>query len=390
MSKNSKFEGPVFILLASGIGCFLLSFFAMGLAPWTSLKNVTSRVQSGSNPYINEKGEITSIGRGRKIYIREGCWHCHSQFVRPVAGEPYRYGPASQAWESAYDVPHTFGTRRVGPDLSREAGRHSDDWHIAHLYNPRFVVPLSIMPSYPWMFENGSEGIKPKQEALDLVAYLQYLGSPYKEEIRNIVHPKLFKVSGAPLENEIRLERGALLFRENCTGCHGASGNGEGMGSAFLKPKAANLVKRYISPSEAYSILNRGVYGSAMPSFREMPEQDLWSIAQYVATLGKDTKESTLKVLKISNPQNLEEGKKIFNTRCISCHGEDGSGNTAVATALNPAPKDFTRRVFYREHLEEIVSRGIPGTAMPPASGLTPTQIDSLSLYVSHFYNEKL
>jgi cbb3-type cytochrome c oxidase subunit II len=145
LHKSSRYERVYFLLTFAGLGCFLLSFLMMGLAPWTTLNQTVSAAGSPANPYINADGSATSVGRGRLIYIREGCWHCHSQFVRPVAGEPFRYGPASQAWESMYDIPHTYGTRRVGPDLSREAGRRSDDWQFAHLYNPRYTTPQSIM-----------------------------------------------------------------------------------------------------------------------------------------------------------------------------------------------------------------------------------------------------
>ena len=90
---------------------------------------------------------------GRGVYIREGCWYCHSQYVRPVAGEAARWGPVSEAGEYAWDLPHLLSTRRIGPDLSRVGLKYSDDWHYAHLWNPRLVVPESIMPRLPWLFE---------------------------------------------------------------------------------------------------------------------------------------------------------------------------------------------------------------------------------------------
>src|SRR5690349_5974207 len=128
--NSPKYERPWFILLIAALGFFLLSFLAMGLGPWTTLKKVVNPPEGLQNPYLNADGQINSIGRGREIYIKEGCWHCHSQFVRPIAGEPFRYGPRSESWESMFDVPQTFGTRRIGPDLSRESGRRTDDWHL--------------------------------------------------------------------------------------------------------------------------------------------------------------------------------------------------------------------------------------------------------------------
>lgn len=88
---------------------------------------------------------------GREIYMREGCYACHSQMVRSLADEIDRYGPYSLAAESAYDHPMLWGSKRTGPDLARLGGRYSDAWHVAHLHDPRAVVPASIMPAYPWL-----------------------------------------------------------------------------------------------------------------------------------------------------------------------------------------------------------------------------------------------
>ncbi len=91
---------------------------------------------------------------GREIYIREGCYACHSQMVRSLADEIDRYGPYSLAGESAYDHPMLWGSKRTGPDLARVGGKYSDRWHVEHLINPRSVVPASIMPSYPWLSQS--------------------------------------------------------------------------------------------------------------------------------------------------------------------------------------------------------------------------------------------
>jgi len=88
---------------------------------------------------------------GREIYIREGCYACHSQMVRSLADELDRYGPYSLAAESAYDHPMLWGSKRTGPDLARVGEKYSDDWHVQHLIDPRSVVPVSIMPAYPWL-----------------------------------------------------------------------------------------------------------------------------------------------------------------------------------------------------------------------------------------------
>ncbi|KZY36109.1 MULTISPECIES: cytochrome-c oxidase, cbb3-type subunit II [unclassified Oleiphilus] len=115
---------------------------------------------------------------GRDIYIREGCYNCHSQMVRPFADEVLRYGPPSVAGESVYDRPFQWGSKRTGPDLARVGGRYSDEWHRIHLINPRDLVPESNMPSLPWLAEAPAEtdSIISKMEALRL------LGHPYSDE----------------------------------------------------------------------------------------------------------------------------------------------------------------------------------------------------------------
>jgi hypothetical protein len=123
------------------------------------------------------------LREGRKIYVGEGCWHCHSQFVRPVSGEEKRWGPVSKSWEYQNELqrPVMFGTRRVGPDLSREGGRRSNDWHAVHFFKPRMTSPQSIMPEYPWFFDNDEEGKPspgmPNRRGMALIVYIQWLGS---------------------------------------------------------------------------------------------------------------------------------------------------------------------------------------------------------------------
>jgi cytochrome c oxidase cbb3-type subunit 2 len=115
---------------------------------------------------------------GRDVYVREGCYNCHSQMVRPFRAETERYGPYSVAGEYVYDRPFQWGSKRTGPDLQRVGGRYSDDWHRVHLNNPRDVVPESNMPAYPWL-------AKSPANAADIVAKmrtLRMLGAPYSDE----------------------------------------------------------------------------------------------------------------------------------------------------------------------------------------------------------------
>jgi hypothetical protein len=124
---------------------------------------------------------------GHKIYVGEACWHCHSQFVRPVSNEDRRFGPVSESKEYQNELqrPVLFGTRRVGPDLSREGGRRSNDWHAVHFFKPTMLSIGSPMPEYPWLFDGAPD--RPNAKGLALITYVQWLGSwlesyPYYED----------------------------------------------------------------------------------------------------------------------------------------------------------------------------------------------------------------
>ena len=114
---------------------------------------------------------------GRDIYVREGCYNCHSQMVRTLRFESERYGHYSLAGESVYDRPFQWGSKRTGPDLARVGGRYSDDWHRVHLIDPRAVVPESNMPSFPWLAENKVDGATVQQH----MRALKRLGDPYTD-----------------------------------------------------------------------------------------------------------------------------------------------------------------------------------------------------------------
>jgi len=115
---------------------------------------------------------------GRDVYVREGCYGCHSQMVRPFRSETERYGPYSTAGESVYDRPFQFGSRRTGPDLARVGGRYSDAWHRLHLEDPRALVPESNMPGYPWLNDN----LVDPDLVTSKLRTLKLLGDPYTDE----------------------------------------------------------------------------------------------------------------------------------------------------------------------------------------------------------------
>jgi cytochrome c oxidase cbb3-type subunit 2 len=115
---------------------------------------------------------------GRDVYVREGCYNCHSQMIRPFRAETLRYGHYSVAGESVYDHPFQWGSKRTGPDLARVGGKYSDEWHITHLNNPRDLVPESNMPAYPWLLKNTVDA-----SAMPLhMAALRKVGVPYSDQ----------------------------------------------------------------------------------------------------------------------------------------------------------------------------------------------------------------
>lgn len=134
---------------------------------------------------------------GRDVYVREGCYLCHSQMIRPFRAETERYGHYSVAGEFVYDRPFQWGSKRTGPDLARVGKRYSDEWHRVHLINPRDVVPESIMPGYPWLAETPADAsaISKKMEVLRL------LGAPYSDE----------DIANAPAQLEGKTEMDAMI-----------------------------------------------------------------------------------------------------------------------------------------------------------------------------------
>ena len=165
LEKNS-------ILLIFGILIVIAIGGIVEIAPLFYLKS-TIEVVEGVRPYTPL--ELA----GRNIYVREGCYNCHSQMIRPLRDEVERYGHYSLAAESMYDRPFQWGSKRTGPDLARVGGKYSDDWHRDHLINPRSVVPNSIMPGYPWLAGTALDGRFVDQDMKIQAA----LGVPYTKEM---------------------------------------------------------------------------------------------------------------------------------------------------------------------------------------------------------------
>jgi cbb3-type cytochrome c oxidase subunit II len=193
------------LVFVAGIGCFAVAFVLSMVFPWMSItsyhgmeyKTFETLAQTPSESFVelsqtfpeafqaaygevNPESYAEALQRGRDVYVGEACWHCHSQYVRVVSSEEQRWGPPSVAQEYQNDLnqPHLWGTRRVGPDLAREYGRRTNDWHIAHFLEPKNVIPYSVMPSYAYYFEDDGT---PKKDGFALVTYIQWIGSQWQE-----------------------------------------------------------------------------------------------------------------------------------------------------------------------------------------------------------------
>ena len=198
------FESKSVVLTVAGLSFFATLFLVVGLAPWTSHdlqteKSVMDLAEEGITHEFVELAErfperfnrhfpegvttatfAEALQLGHDVYVAEACWHCHTQQVRPLPSDLRRWGPVSRSSEyhNALQQPVLFGTRRVGPDLIREAARRSNDWHLAHFYHPTSVVPNSVMPAYRWFFD--ADGY-PSKKGMAMIAYVQWLGSRLPE-----------------------------------------------------------------------------------------------------------------------------------------------------------------------------------------------------------------
>ena len=195
--ETSNFLMIVLILIAVSIGGIV------EIVPLFFQRSTTEAVP-GLKPY-------TALQlAGRDIYVREGCYNCHSQMIRPFRAETLRYGSYSVAGESVYDHPFQWGSKRTGPDLARVGGRYNDEWHRIHLVNPRDLVPESNMPAYPWLAKTKlvPDDIMPKMRAL------RSIGDPYTDE----------EIEGAAAAVAGKSELDALIAYLQALGKHAPKG----------------------------------------------------------------------------------------------------------------------------------------------------------------------
>ncbi len=372
--------------IAAGAGFFFvtLAMFVQGvlpsLIPESRTKQVTRAVRTdlGDVKWIRyDASDYTALERlGRGLYIREGCWYCHSQYVRPVAGEDFRWGPVSEAGEYAWDQPHLLGTRRIGPDLTRIGGKYGDDWHYAHFWDPRMLQPETIMPRFPWLFEQ-------------LVVPVQAGGEPGLEPTAEL--RRYFT---------LRPGRPILLFP-----------NADGV--AFVRPGDDGVF-----PLDGVPVLDLrgGVAGmpaapaSSVPGIAAVrlvvPTRELVGLVRYLQKLGMsrgawrevfEPQNVTVSAMTLPESDDLvDKGREAYRDHCAGCHGVKGDGLGPAATFLSPRPRDFTAAVFkFRStasgalptdgDLFRTVTRGVRWTSMPPWHELQEKERLALVAYVKSF-----
>jgi cytochrome c oxidase cbb3-type subunit 2 len=423
--------------LVGAFATISLAAFVQGLLPMLEPQSRTDRVTRvvrtdlGELKWVEYRAtDYTALEQhGRAVYVREGCWYCHSQYVRPVTGETRRWGPITQAGEYAFDQPHLFSTRRIGPDLSRVGLKYSDAWHLAHFWNARWLSPDSIMPRFAGLFDGphparivtdgdgnrtlertpaterlfdfasgrkialtpNADGLlyvpergkypvilTPNQEfsgatvsllgdtqdLRGLVAYLQKLGMN-RGKWRDRFEPQRLEASriGIPRSEEW-IEHGKEVYRRRCLGCHGATGDGNGPAAAFIqtdRPRNFTLgvFKFRLTPSgslpddgDLMRTITRGVRGTAMPTWHELPDKDRLAVIQYIKfELAVDrsdpgnpyryfVEEPAKAPIHIGEPPRpsadlVRQGESVWRqAKCWECHGDGGKGDGDKAQGL--------------------------------------------------------
>jgi len=485
--------------LVGAFATISLAAFVQGLLPMLEPQSRTDRVTRvvrtdlGELKWVEYRAtDYTALEQhGRAVYVREGCWYCHSQYVRPVTGETRRWGPVTQAGEYAYDQPHLFSTRRIGPDLSRVGLKYSDAWHLAHFWNARWLSPDSIMPRFAALFdgphaarivtdEDGNRTLErtpaterlfdfrsgrkitltpnadgllyvpergkypviltPNQEFTGttvslladtedlrgLVAYLQKLGMN-RGKWRDRFEPQRLEASrvGIPRSEEW-IEYGKEVYQRRCLGCHGATGDGNGPAAAFIqtdRPRNFTLgvFKFRLTPSgslpddgDLLRTITRGVRGTAMPTWHELPDRDRLAVIQYVKyELAVDrsdparpyryfVEEPPKAPIHIGVPprpsaDRVRQGERIWQqAKCWECHGQGGNGDGDKAEGLMDdfgfpiRPANLTTGQFKSgsdvTDIFRTITTGLSGTPMP-SYGDTVSEDDrwALSYFVLSF-----
>jgi cytochrome c oxidase cbb3-type subunit 2 len=342
---------------ALGAGFFFISLaiFVQGILP---IAIPESRETRATRAVRNDAGEIkwvwyestpyTPLERlGRAVYQREGCWYCHSQFVRPVADEDQRWGPVAEVGEYAHDWPHLLSTRRIGPDLSRVGLKFGDAWHYAHHWEPEMLVPDSIMPEFQWLYRTARVPVVEREDTVALT------------ETADL--KRLFTFAG---------ERRIPLYPSPD-------------GLAFAERTDGTPVLEIASLPEPY---DKAATWKGRTLTVIVPSEELRGLVAYMQKLGanrgawRDAFEPQMvsaSVMSLPNtPQQVARGREVYARRCAGCHGDKGDGNGPAAAFLDPRPRNFTIGSFkFRTtpsgslptdgDLYRTLARGVRFTAMP-------------------------
>jgi cytochrome c oxidase cbb3-type subunit I/II len=487
-----------FVALVAGVLFFFLALITQGVLPFfepsARVNTVTAVVRTDLGQLkwmLTQATDYTPQQRhGRQIYLREGCWYCHSQFVRPVTGETRRWGPVTESGEFAYDVPHLFGTRRIGPDLMRVGLKYSNEWHLAHFWNPRQLSPDSVMAPYRGLFDTPEQPVKivddgaggrtlektpvtealfdfgskeriqltpnadgllfvprqardktpliltPKQEYAGdavkiaaetepleaLVAYLQKLGMN-RGKWRDLFEPQQIEVSDVTMPRSSEwIAHGKEVYERRCLGCHGEKGDGNGPAATFMTQQRPRdftaavfkfrLTKEPVpTDGDLLRTITRGVRGTAMPAWYDLPLNDRLAVIQYIKyELAVDradpskpyaffTEEPPGPPLYIGKPlaptqAMLDRAKQVWeNAKCWECHGKTGKGDGEKAAGLKDdlgfasVPADLTNGQFKSgsavEDIFRTMTTGLSGTPMPSYRDSLPEEDRwALSYYV--------
>lgn len=263
---------------------------------------------------------------GRNIYRREGCFYCHSQFSRLQDRDG---GELVAAGDYVHETPHILGTERTGPDLSNIGGKYSDGWHRAHHMNPRKVKPGSIMPSFSYLSD---------EDMTDLIAYLQTVGRERElvartrkvdpitwieppQEYRDRYHHIVVEEKVADVNSSAAANAGYGIYVQNCAGCHGVNGSGNGPVSSTMLKKPANFTRPFY---KAYSDqvwfwrVAEGVPGTRMPKWaKSLSDEDMLYLVAFLKTLPKNADEpardiEVTKFSQLDNPNALDHNFKFI------------------------------------------------------------------------------
>lgn len=292
---------------------FLVIIFVTAILPATTFRPEAS---AAAHKYTDQ--EL----RGRNIYRREGCFYCHTQFVRYQDREA---GEMVQAGDYMFETPHVLGTERTGPDLSNVGAKYPGQWHKAHHRNPRKMKPGSIMPNYSYLSE---------QDMDDLVAYIQTLGAGRKQPTW-VTPPQELRDEYEEIKSHVDVNSSAAanagrgIFMQNCAVCHGTGGKGNGPISTTMIKKPANFSRPFFqnySDAMWYYRVKEGVAGTRMPRWgKTLGQEQMLYLVAFLKTLPQDHQakgEEILDFNQVESAPMLDEnyrtieslGKQVYGT----------------------------------------------------------------------------